>query len=305
MAQACTPESPGSQAGNKSGQGVTSKADLVSSKKIVTFQSVLAGSPSAESSETSISDWTRVDFQSVRRFLRRLMTHNTSVVIGDRFVSIAPHGVQRRTEWLFDFPISRYVRSTGILLIRIPRTGSVSASFYIYGRVENIPHRPALFYRHADPEFFRASTKIAVVRNPWSRLVSAYKYLKSNGTDVSRPNPQTRRAMQNIRSIEHLVFDYLLPNAKSMHRLDPTLHHQHHYVCDENGLPIIDNIFKLEEVETFRAFMRSCGISKTLDRLNATNFSPADPLRLPASIVDAIATVYAKDIALFGYGYEG
>jgi len=232
-----------------------------------------------------------------------MMSHNTSVAVGDQFVSIMPHSVQRRTELLFDFPISHHIRSTGVLLIRIPRTASVSASFYIYGRVANIPHRSALFYQRADPAFFSSATKIAVVRNPWSRLVSAYKYLKSNGTDVSKPNPQTRRAVQNIRSIEHLVFDYLVPNVKSMHRLDPTLHHQHTYICDANGIPLIDNIFKLEEIEKFRVFMASCGVCGTLDRLNVSNTSPA-AVRLPPTIVDAVATVYAKDIALFGYSYD-
>jgi hypothetical protein len=240
----------------------------------------------------------------MRNAIRGLMTYNTSVVVGERFVALVPHSMQRRTELLFDFPISGYIRSTGILLIRIPRTGSVSASFHIYGRVANIPHRPASFYLHADPTFFTAATKIAIVRNPWSRFVSAYKYLKSNGTDVSSPNPQTRRAMRNVRSMEHLIYDYLLPNVGSLHRLDPTLHHQHSYVCDENGARVIDHIFKLEKIEEFRTFMSSRGIHRTLDRLNASEFSPEATVRLPPAIVDAVATIYAKDIALFGYSYE-
>ncbi len=241
----------------------------------------------------------------VREAVGPLLSQRARTRIGDAFVSIAPRTIQRAGEQLLDFPITHYVRSNPILLIRVPRTGSVSTSMQIYGRVRSIPHRRATFYLRSDPDFFDRAIKIAVVRNPWDRLLSAYGFLRANGTMLAKPDPQSMRFMHGIASLEHLVFDHLVPNAARLHLLDPTLHHQHDYVCDRHGTIIVDRIFHTEDLDAMSTFLASLGLSKPLPHLNASIDGPHRATKLTPRIIDAVAAVYARDIALFGYSYSG
>jgi len=231
----------------------------------------------------------------------QLLTQRHRTLLGDTFVRTVPHRLQRSTELLFDFPITHFIRGSRVLLIRIPRTGSVSTSVHIYGRVENIPHRSAEFYLRSDPEFFHAAVKVAVVRNPWDRLVSAYEFLHSNGASRAKPNPQTRRAMRGLKSIEHLVFDYLEPNAHRLDCLDPTLHHQHSYVCDSSGRIIVDKIFHTEDFGPIRAFMAEYGFGNDMPHLNASAETPGLARTLSPRVREAIGRIYERDVVLFGY----
>jgi hypothetical protein len=212
-----------------------------------------------------------------------------------------PHRLQRTTERLIDFPITNFIRASRVLLIRIPRTGSVSTSMHIYGRVQNIPHRSAEFYLKSDPEFFHSAIKVAVVRNPWDRLVSAYEFLRANGASNAKPNPQTRRSMRGVKSIEHLVFDHLEPNAHRLQDLDPTLHHQHGYVCDSSGRIIIDRIFHTEDFGPIRAFMAEHGFGHDMPHVNSSADSSELAKTLSPRVHDAIGRIYARDAELFGY----
>lgn len=231
----------------------------------------------------------------------QLLTQRHRTQLGDTFVRTMPHCLQRSTERLIDFPITNFVRASRVLLIRIPRTGSVSMSVHVYGRVQNIPHRSAEFYLKSDPEFFHAAIKVSVVRNPWDRLVSAYDFLRANGASCAKPNPQTQRLMRGLKSIEHLVFDHLEPNAHRLERLDPTLHHQHSYVCDSSGQIIVDRIFHTEDFGPIRAFMAEHGFGHDMPHLNASTESPGLARTLSPRVYDAIGRIYERDAVLFGY----
>jgi len=240
-------------------------------------------------------------FARARWAAEQLLTQRHRTLLGDTFVKTVPYRLQRSSELLFDFPISHFVRASRVLLIRIPRTGSASTSMQIYGRVQNIPHRSAEFYLKSDPEFFHGAIKVAVARNPWDRLVSAYEFLRANGASSAKPNPQTRRAMRRLTSIEHLVFDHLEPNAHRLDALDPTLHHQHSYVCDSSGRIIVDKIFHTEDFGPIRAFMAEHGFGNDMPHLNASSESPGLARTLSPRVRDAIGRIYERDVVLFGY----
>ena len=221
--------------------------------------------------------------------------------LGNAYVSLAPRPIQRASESIFDFPISRTIRSRPLLLIRVPRAGSVSAAFHVYGQVDGIPHRTAEFYYNSDPYFFARCLSFAIVRNPWERLVSAYKFLKEGGASLAKPNAQTRLQMRHLKSIENLVSDYLEPNVDRLHRLDPTLHHQHSYVCGQDGKIIVNRVFRMEQAAEIGQFMASAGLDPLIPHLNASKVHGRAMAMLSPGLEQRIAAIYAEDIKMFGY----
>lgn len=241
----------------------------------------------------------------VRKLLRSSISYNTSVSLGDSFARIAPKGVQRWSEYLFDFPVAGFIREAPLLLIRIPRTASVSLSLQIYGRVSHVPHRSARFYRDADPAFFRRITSFAVVRDPWDRVQSAYNWLKVGGNALAAPNPASRRQMKGVETFDQFVSDLVLPSARSGHLadLDPTLRHQCDYVCDESGRVIVDHLFRFEEMQAVQDFLAAQGILTPPAHANITVRS-GETDAMKRRTAEMIQEVYWKDIEAFNYGTD-
>lgn len=252
-----------------------------------------------------------------RRLLRSLLTHGQASELGDRFVRAVPGAIQRACERQFDFPVSRPVRASPLLLIRIPKTASVSLSLQVYGRVSHIPHRTAAFYKAADPRFYASVTAFAVVRNPWERARSAFEWLKGRGNALAAPDRHARRAMSRVASFEAFVLDVLLPAAEDgrLARLDPVFHSQSGYVCDRDGALLVDRVFRLERMDEVQAFLRHNGVDRGEERANASPAGAAPAAgaartaeaagTMAPDVARAIGTVYARDVALFGYGPAG
>ena len=231
------------------------------------------------------------------------MSYNVAMRLGDAFVRVMPHPLQRLSERQFDFPISQVVRQSPLLLIRVPKTASVSLSLQIYGRVSHVPHRTALFYRQSDPEFFELATSFAVVRHPAERMRSAYRWLKSVGNELAAPNGRSRRRMQSLRNFEAFVLDLALPAFENgrLNDLDPTVHRQCDYVCDANETVIVDQIFRLERMGDVQAFLADRGITTPEARANVSRREEAILEPTSSDVERAIGRIYARDYALFGY----
>ncbi len=238
--------------------------------------------------------------EAVRAVMAGLIGPSGSTVLPNYLLGIAPGPIKRLTERYFDFPVRSHIRERGILLIRIPRTASVSLSLAVYGRVIGIPHRTALFYRKSDPILFANAVKFAVVRHPVERLLSAYYFLKQGGTDLAGPNVATRRIVQSFRTFEQFLLDYVKPNAKQLQTLDPTLHPQSSYVCDRSGEVIVENIFKLESMAPLVDFLATIGISG-LEKRNTTN---SNSHTLSSQLEREIFKIYEHDADLFQYSLE-
>src|SRR5436190_13384226 len=74
----------------------------------------------------------------------------------------------------------RRIDHRGILLIHVPKTAGTSLTNLLYG--DDIKHRPAFDVAALYPVRFLRYLKIAVVRDPIDRFLSAYDYLKQGGT---------------------------------------------------------------------------------------------------------------------------
>lgn len=240
-----------------------------------------------------------------RDVLRSRLSHKQASDLGDAFARFVPRPLQRACERQFDFPVAAVVRGAPLLLIRVPRTASVSLALQVYGQVSHVPHRSAAFYRDADPAFFALSTSFAVVRDPWDRVASAYRWLRSRGNELAAPDRRGRASVAGVDSFERFVLDVLEPAAAAgrLRHLDPVLHQQCDYVCDAAGRVIVDRLFRLERMGEVQAFLAASGVSIAEVRANASD-GPGGRAPEDASpdVLDAIGRVYARDAALFVYG---
>jgi hypothetical protein len=155
----------------------------------------------------------------------------------------------------------------------------------------------ALFREKGWPfeEYFR----FVFVRNPWTRLVSLYRFIQQPGTKApfeewllnSRTSGRGGGEEGQVIRRSRRFGTYTLDN----------------FVCDETGTRLVDQVFRMEDMASVPAQLRGRGIPIAGDFIPAVNRQP--PVDINAYYTPALRAVvamrYAKDIAEFHYRYPG
>lgn len=144
---------------------------------------------------------------------------------------------------------------------------------------------------HLGDEAFAAYFKFAFVRNPFDRFVSYCAFMLRGG-EVFHQRP--RDVMHHFLFVEppeqHILFQ---PQAALL--------------VDEDGETLLaDAVGRVEDMQgSYDALCARIGIpSRRLDRVNGTKHG--DYRRYyDQTLMDGVAARYARDLALFGYGFDG
>jgi hypothetical protein len=142
-------------------------------------------------------------------------------------------------------------------------------------------------------DVFAGCHKFAIVRNPFDRAVSQFAYMRAR-PDLRafvgmNENDPFKKYLQLIRKKTHVQWD-----------------HQHRFVEDENGAPLVDFIGRFEH------FRRD--VTRILDALgigpreighalkgNRSHYADYYDDESRAMLAD----FYARDLAVFGYDFHG
>ncbi|MCB1086921.1 MAG: sulfotransferase family 2 domain-containing protein, partial [Verrucomicrobiae bacterium] len=157
-------------------------------------------------------------------------------------------------------------------------------------------HTTALGYRRKFPTEFATYFKFAVVRDPVSRFLSAWRYLRKMPIHPALNNSKIHERdtlaewMETVRADPNLLDDivHFLP--------------QRRFVCDSEGRVLVDHLFRFESITS--QWKTICGILnqpfRPLPRVNES---------APMTIIDAppdwmhgwITEFYADDYRVGGY----
>ena len=138
---------------------------------------------------------------------------------------------------------------------------------------------------------FGGYLKFAFVRNPFDRFVSYCAFMVRGGDEFQqRPQDVMRHFLFAQPPEQHILFQ---PQSSLL-------------VDDDGETLLTDVVGRVEDMQTsYDAICARLGIpSRPLDRVNGTTHG--DYRRYyDGELVDAVAVRYARDLALFGYTFEG
>jgi hypothetical protein len=189
------------------------------------------------------------------------------------------------------------------IFVHIPKCAGVSICRSLFGNNGAGHHSIATFQQVFDAPSFEHYFKFTFVRNPWDRLLSAWRFLRAGGfNDTDRR--WARRHLSEFPDFGTFVRHWLTPeNARSWVHFRP----QTDFLRLDNGRPGVDFVGRYELIDTdFRQVCDQLGINAPLSTLNVAPAPRRDYRTAYGSESRAIvANVYAQDIGELGYDFDG
>ena len=241
--------------------------------------------------ELKVQVWRRLPLQQRQRLLSGLERLLPRSVL-QRGLGAVGGGVFRRE-----------VRDSGVLFIHVPKAAGTSIARALYG-VEGVGHYRAVEARAQDPQLFERLYRFAVIRNPWQRLLSAYRFARQGGTDDVLVNNAAFYREQLPERFDHFVLEWLVQQSPA--QLDPIFAPQHLFVSDEQGRLLVHDLYDVADIPRLQSDLSArLGREIRFSRSNSTGAGAdlAAHYRDPA-VVKAVEEFYAADVALFDYRFD-
>jgi chondroitin 4-sulfotransferase 11 len=214
--------------------------------------------------------------------------------------SVMPYPVRRRPV------LAHYMREfsrAGLIFIHVPKTAGVSVSLAVYGRT--FPHNTAAEFKASFPLLFPSLPSLGVVRNPWERCASAWRFaVEGGGKGPFRVKILEAHRYQEpaFSSFGRFVEEWL-PD-RDLVTEDHVFQPQHRFVADARGRPLVTLLGRMERLDELATELSDRLRRKIVfPRLNASGVK-VDYRRLyTPRLADIVGRAYARDIELFGYSF--
>jgi len=185
------------------------------------------------------------------------------------------------------------------IFIHVPKTAGSSIARALF-EVES-RHVPYFEYERANPKKFRTYFKFGFVRNPWDRLVSTFFFLRRGGLN------ELDRAWADKNLAAYSTFDAFVREWLNEDSIVSFPHFlpQSFFVADARGNVMVDFLGRYESLAAdFAEVARRLGRACTLPLYNKSEHADfADYYN--ADTRKIVARVYARDIELFNYRFDG
>ncbi|MDQ4086405.1 MAG: sulfotransferase family protein [Pseudomonadota bacterium] len=194
----------------------------------------------------------------------------------------------------------------GAVFIHVPKTAGTSFNQALYGRFIG-QHLRAVDVARWAPPVVRALPSFAVVRNPWDRLVSAYRFARRGHGAGDGPRAYIRRPdlyrAPEFSSFERFVKEWLV--EREVTAIEDVFRPQSFFLCDGRGNVLVDHVGRLEQLAPTCDFVaRHTGRRLDLPRLNASGETVDYRRFYTPELARIVADIYRDDVALFGYGFD-
>lgn len=188
------------------------------------------------------------------------------------------------------------------IFVHIPKCAGISVSRSLFGSLTGTHVAIKTFQLIYSKEEFDRYYKFSIVRNPWDRLHSAYRFLKQGGmTDDDRQWAEEN--LSSFDSFESFVTGWVSQeNVASWQHFKP----QHRFVVDPAGTLQLDFVGRFETLAAdFKTIADRLGVDASLPHHNRTAGSSSD---YRSDYTDKtrriVGEVYRKDVELFGYEFD-
>ncbi len=181
------------------------------------------------------------------------------------------------------------------IFIHIPRTAGVSISKALFGNLAGGHLNYKAYERIFSPRVIKKYFVFTFVRHPYSRLCSAYSFLKAGGfNDFDKEFSQ--KYLKEFDSFERFVLEFL--NLKTIYSY-PHFIPQYEFLLNSKNQIEVDFIGKFENLDKdFELVARKLKIKTQLPHLNQ---SPRKNCSFTKEIKQKIYTLYQQDFLLFDY----
>jgi hypothetical protein len=199
---------------------------------------------------------------------------------------------------------AKYWRRAGIVFIHVPKAAGTSINEALYGRFIGHPH--ALDVRRWAPADIKALPSFSVVRNPWDRLVSAWRFARQ-GHGVGETYragmwQPARYQVPEFESFERFVREWLEP--RDVRRLDGVFQPQSMFLCDRSGHILVDHVGQLEDLKPTYAFIAEhAGAAPAIGRANRSGQEFDYRTLYTPELAALVGEIYREDAERFGYRF--
>ena len=185
------------------------------------------------------------------------------------------------------------------IFVHITKTAGTSVARSMFNYLPY--HYTAIQYRVIyGKKTFDKYFKFAFVRNPWDRLYSSYRYLKSGGWN-EKDKKWADEHLSEFDDFKDFVINWLNEeNIRKHIHFKP----QCDFVCDKKNNILVDYIAYFEHLnDEFSVISKKLGINS---ELASFNINPGENYKdvYSAEMIKIVREVYKNDINVFGYDFD-
>lgn len=198
---------------------------------------------------------------------------------------------------------ARWIR-TGVVFIHIPKAAGISINEALFGR--SMGHARACDIARWGSDALKAVPSFAVTRNPWDRLVSAYRFARRGrgvgGTRQSWVWRPEQYQIPEFESFESFVNEWLAP--RDIRTLDPIFQPQSLFTCDDRGRVLVDHVGKLEDLAPTLDFLeKTLGWRPDIPQANRSGDAVDYRSFYTPELTSLVGQIYRQDVELFRYDF--
>lgn len=195
----------------------------------------------------------------------------------------------------------RHYRRAGVVFIHVPKAAGSTVANCLYGK--RLGHHRAIDLMHERPEEWRRLQKVAVLREPVERLLSAYTFVFAQGTEEGAVRWRPEYNEPKMQDLDYFVQSYL--GTQDLRGADPVFHPQAWYVGDDDTIVHADvECYPVHQLQHLLDSVPAPRQRRLITRSNAQphRYRPT----MSSDSRKVVDRVYAADFALWRrYGHTG
>lgn len=190
-------------------------------------------------------------------------------------------------------------KKNGCIYIHIPKAAGTSLNKALYGKT--LGHYTASEIKKSFPMLFSQLFVFSFVRNPWDRVLSAYRFAKVGKTDSMGMYRPEQYKIPEFASFESFLFEWLA--KQDVNNIDFVFQPQNSFIVDSSGQALTDYVGKVEKLNDDIQYVESkLGRSIKVGRENSTSaYSDYRKEYVNNDMIALVRSLYSDDIDKFGY----